>query len=116
MSELQRVIPIGQAVDLCDGDRLVITSIELWSEYIVVRYARARTTNLVSVKAITSWDWDVTDDLGNKYWITGGTWDTYVPIFGHVFFAPAVADGAKTLRIHSSTMVSDERVDVALRA
>ncbi len=125
MSELQRVIPIAQAVDLRDGDRLVIASIELWSEYLVVRYARPRTDHETGHghgqgqgqgEAITSWNWDVTDDLGNRYWITGGTWDTNIAIFGHVFFAPAVADDAKILHVHASPMVSDEGIDVALGA
>ena len=62
----------AQAVELRDGDRLVITSIELWSEYMVVRYARVRTNHeLGHGEHITSCAWDVSDDLGNAYWITG---------------------------------------------
>jgi hypothetical protein len=104
-AELVRVVPVAREVHREAGMRVVLISLEIWSGWIDLRFARLPGS---SSGGRSQWplDWQVDDDVGTTYekagMATGGGRLLHVTQLG---FRPAPPEGARTLTL---TLVDGE--------
>ena len=123
MPELLRVIPVGRTVPEHSGGVIVVASVELWSDAVVLRTAEVMPPpNPARPQARGGFfpaefvvEWQVSDDLGNQYELSGGpTGGAPGRIFGTVLCRPPVAVNATVLRIFAPQMAVDAPLEVRL--
>jgi Clp amino terminal domain, pathogenicity island component len=105
-ARLRRVIPLAQEHPLPSGDRLVLISLEVWSDWLDLRYAVAYATpepegELPRPEVIGTWE--VSDRAGTEY----VNWRSSVPSFGMVrihqrTFVPSPPVGTELLELRAS--------------
>jgi Clp amino terminal domain, pathogenicity island component len=104
-ARLRRVIPLAQEHPLPSGDRLVLISLEVWSDWLDLRYAVAYATpepegELPRPEVVGTWE--VSDRAGTEY----VNWYSSVPSFGMVrihqrTFVPAPPAGTELLELRA---------------
>jgi hypothetical protein len=123
MPELLRVIPVGRVVPEHSGGVIVVASVELWSDALVLRTAEVTPPPSPARPQARGgfWppefvvDWQVSDDLGNQYELSGGpTGGAPGRIFGTVVCRPPAAVNATRLHIFAPQMAVEVPLDVRL--
>lgn len=89
-----------------DGDRLVLLSLEIWSDRFILRFASygAKSSRLPAADYRSLWS--LSDDAGGTYGLVGMGWRTHAPLLGvlEMSFQPALRPDA-----HSLEMVANSR-------
>ncbi len=98
---LQRVIAVGQAVELDAGGTLIVTAIEIWEHGLILHSAEQLPEFLPPGTPITNTSyWEITDDLGTPYVPAGGAASgSQSHRIGTHEFSTAPPHGAKFLSI-----------------
>jgi hypothetical protein len=99
--KLLRVVPIARQLDLGDDMRLVLLSLEVWSEWLDLRLATVGPAGSPMPRPLASHgDWTLTDDLGTAYRTTGASLSGEQRIHVcQVSFSPSPPAEAKTLTL-----------------
>jgi hypothetical protein len=97
--KLVRVVPIAHELDIGGGERLVLLSLEIWSDWLDLRLATVGPAGARMPRPMASYgDWALTDDLGTTYRTTGAvvSGEQHVQVC-QVSFSPSPPAEAKTL-------------------
>jgi len=96
--ELIRVIPLAREVHRGDGYRLVLISLELWSEWMDLRYALLSET--APLLPEVDLDWRVADSNGMEYEMAGATSSGGRLLnIRQLTFQPGLADDAHSITL-----------------
>jgi hypothetical protein len=121
MAELLRVIAVGHSAPRRSGGVAVLGSVELWTDAIVLRIAEVSSADpppspADAAPASSFVDWQVFDDLGNEYALSGGPMRGGVGrILGTLLYRPGVAENATRLRIVTPELADGVSIDVELK-
>jgi hypothetical protein len=112
--ELRRVIPVAQDLGpVNDGNRVLIISIEAWSDRFALRYASSEGSSRDhrGFPRVGSLLWDASDDVGTPYRQGGGGGGGGRPwfIFTADFF-PGIPAEAKELTLVAKPFASDQEL------
>jgi Clp amino terminal domain, pathogenicity island component len=65
---LRRVVPIGREVEISEGRRLVLLSLDVWSEWVDLRVVLSSSKERAPIYGMGGYDaWTLADDLGTAY-------------------------------------------------
>jgi hypothetical protein len=112
---LQRVVPIARELDVEDGWRLALLSLEIWAGLLDLRIAVFATEADPPALAGDYTDWTLSDDLGTEYTqlakATGGpSWFH----LGQVAFTPAPPPEVATLTLTLEPGEGLERIELVI--
>jgi hypothetical protein len=113
--ELQRVVPIARELDVEDGWRLALLSLEVWSALLDLRLAVFALSEDPPALRGDYTDWTLSDDLGTEYArlaeATGGpSWFRV----GQVAFTPAPPPEAGTLTLVLAAVPGRDRIELVV--
>jgi hypothetical protein len=114
--ELQRVIPVLTERPLRGGGRIIISSVELWDSFVVVRYAETPPPSMGNPSAAhQNHLWALSDDVVIDYGFSfgGGGGDDR---FWHAYaaFVPAVDTRARRLFLFPPRLATEAPIEVQL--
>lgn len=113
--QLLRVVPLhGRDFDTPEG-RVILVSLEAWSQYVTLRIGYLNSRVSAADRMIGHRKWHGVDDMLTKYAESHSYWsDSHGCVLETRVFTPGPRSGATTLTLHADTLKGVSSLDIPL--